>query len=98
MRVTASRYGGKRRSASAEEMSRAPASFATSATAGFEEAFAQMEEVAARLHLAGTTQVGRIDGERRERVGAGDDGVVGEDGAELHREGVERLLELVLGN
>ena len=66
--------------------------------ARFEKALAQVEQVAARLHFAGAPQVGRIDGQRRERVCAGDDGVVGENRAELERKRVERLLEFVAGD
>ena len=68
------------------------------AAAGLEIAFAQVQQVAARLDLACAPQVRRIDGERREWIRAGNDGMVRENRTELEREGVERLLELVRGD
>ncbi len=61
------------------------------AAARFEKAFAQVEQMAARLHFARAAQVGRIDRERR-RTGSlpATTDVVGEDRAELERECVER--------
>src|SRR5437868_4610107 len=56
-----------------------------------------MEQVAAGLNLAGTPDVRFADADGVERVAARDDDVVGEDGAELERKGVERTLELALG-
>ena len=54
-----------------------------------------MQQVASRLHLAGAPKIGRIDrgAERRSRYHL----VVREDGPELEREDVERLLELGRG-
>ena len=68
------------------------------AAARFEEAFAQVQQMAARLYFARAAKIGWIDGERSERVAAGHDRVIGEDRAEFEREGVERLLELVRGD
>ena len=51
--------------------------------------------MAARLHFARAAQVGGLDPEAVERIAAGHDHVVGEDGAELERERVERAAELV---
>ena len=47
------------------------------------------------LHLAGAPQVGGLDAQAVERARARDDHVVGEDGAQLEREHVERPRELV---
>ena len=68
------------------------------APARLEIALAEMQPVAARLHFAGAAQVGGLDPEAVEGIAAGHDHVVGEDGAELEREGVERSAELVRGD
>ena len=51
-----------------------------------------------RLHLARLAEVRGVDAESGERIGAGDDRVVGEDRAELERKRVERSLEFVRGH
>ena len=62
---------------------------------GLEIRLPQVQQMAARLHLARAAEVGRIDAQAVERIGAGDDDVIGEDRAELERERVERSFELV---
>ena len=54
-----------------------------------------MEQVAARLDLAGPAQVRRLDPQALERVAPGHDHVIGEDRAELERKRVERSAELL---
>ena len=68
------------------------------AAARLEKPFAQVQQMAARLHFARPPHVGGVDRERRERVAAGDDDVIREDRAELERERVERSLELARGD
>jgi hypothetical protein len=67
------------------------------APARFEIRLAKMEPVAARLHFARATQIGTVHMESLERIAAGHDLVIGKDGAELEREGVEGAAELVRG-
>ena len=56
------------------------------ATSRLDEALAQMQQMAARLHLARAAQVGRIHLQAGKRIASGDQRVIGEDGAELERE------------
>ena len=58
-------------------------------------AFAEVQQVAARLHLARTAEVLEADRQALERAETGGDGVPRHDRAELDRKGVERSGELV---
>src|ERR1041384_1112761 len=53
--------------------------------------------MASCLHFDGSPEIGGVDGELLEWVRPRDDGVIGEDRAELERKGVKRALELMAG-
>ena len=63
----------------------------------FDVAFAQVQQMAPRLHLDCAPQLGGVNPEPLEGVRACDEGVVGEDSAELERKGIERAIEFVGG-
>ena len=53
--------------------------------------------MAAGLHFARAAEIGGVHRQPVERVGAGDELVVGEDGAEFERKSIERSAELLRG-
>ena len=59
---------------------------------------AQVQQVAAGFHFAGMPEVDRVHTQAHKRVSADNDRVVGDDGAELERERVERPAELAGGD
>jgi len=65
------------------------------AASGFHVALTEVQQVASCLHFAGAPQVAGFDAQSLERIAAPDDGVVGENAAELERERVERARKFI---